>query len=482
MARVKTILQYQWIAYWRKLLRGKNSSKHKIGLLIILFYLAGFRFFQLLQQVGVELTVGKIARAELLLIGILIGWVFLLLSDYQYAISSANLMRWPISTRSLFGIRLLSLLILPSSWLMVLASLALCWPFSRAANPKIAIVAVLLFIAFSLFFSLTIANLTKLAFGRKIMALLLCLVVIGGIYIFTNREALIGFEPFSFLPTRLIVNAALVPDPLYPVIMLVICLAIMGWLAFLTFPYSVRIQTERFRQRRFTFNLSRLGGRLGGLVEKDLRYFRRLLDPYLGLLLGILLGYYLIYNESPSPEVYTILLIAIFIPNISMVSNSFGLEDQHGLERYFLFPLTGQTILLVKNLAFLIIISVELVLALSLAFWRFGFTVGILGLVEAVSLFFAYLTWGNWMSVRQPFKMQFYHFSAGGSPIDTIAGLVFCSLPGLLSLYLLHESKSIAVWGMMVILVIYFVCYIGSLRISANRLERQQENIRHALS
>jgi hypothetical protein len=168
-------------------------------------------------------------------------------------------------------------------------------------------------------------------------------------------------------------------------------------------------------------------------------------------------------------------LVILFLPWISMTSNCFGLDSPLALDRYSLFPLSGRDILLSKNLAFALLFVILVGAVFPFAFWRFGAAVTALGFIELVLMALAYLSWGNWMSVRDPYKMQFYRFSAGGSPADAIMGMLFGSVPGLIMIY------SGTLWTSVLLFLVYSALYYVSLSRSGRRYEARREEIRESL-
>ena len=224
--------------------------------------------------------------------------------------------------------------------------------------------------------------------------------------------------------------------------------------------------------------LFRLPGAAGGLAAKDVRYFRRLLDPCFGLLASALCCFYLAGSLAPSASAVWISMVILFIPNAPLAFNSFGLDKRSGMDRYGLLPLSGATIMRSKNLAFVIITSVQVCPIIVLASWRLGLSVGAFGLVEAASLAAAYLAWGNWMSITLPTKMQFFRFAPpGGSLPELIAGLVFASVPGVLTLYLLQLRADQAIWVNLLILLLCGILYsLASIR-AGRRFEQQREKV-----
>jgi hypothetical protein len=94
----------------------------------------------------------------------------------------------------------------------------------------------------------------------------------------------------------------------------------------------------------------------------------------------------------------------------------------------------------------------------------------------------AYVSYGNWLSVKQPFKMQFYRFSSGGSPVDALMGLIFGSAPAAFIVVLLTRNGSGALWQIGILFVIYAALFYFSLSRSARALEKNWEQLRRSLS
>ena len=163
---------------------------------------------------------------------------------------------------------------------------------------------------------------------------------------------------------------------------------------------------------------------------------------------------------------------------MSLADNLFGLDSPNGLDRYALFPLSGRDILLSKNLALGLVLIILSGAIFPFALWRFGVGVTAFGIVELLLVGLAYLSWGNWMSVRQPYRMQFYRFSAGGSPADAVIGIFFGSVPGVIMIYLLYREDTGVVWKMCLMTVAYFALYYASLTRSGHRFEERLEAIR----
>lgn len=478
MGRITTILRYQWRAYWRRFTRAGNLTAGNQGILLILSGFILFRYFQLLGTAATDLAAGKTAMLERLLIGIFLVWLFPLVSNAQLSISTRVLRHLPLSVKELFGIKAISLLIPPYAWMIVAGSLAICYPLVHAPSPLGGVSAALLFIVMSWLAGLTIAQLLSIAFWRKLLcAAAIGLLCVGGLYLMSGKDQMGLSRTSSFLPINLVARAAVTKQPWLAIgtlsVLTVIALCASLW----SFRQSLGSTASRRSQKNMTFTSFKFLGKMGGLSAKDLRYFRRLLDPYLGLLAGALCSLYLVTADVPSSDVFWIFIIIIFVPNASVAFNYFGLDNRSGLNRYALLPIKGKEIILSKNLAFVTVISIQVFLMTLLAGWRLGLGVAALGAVQAALLALANMTWGNWMAVNHPFKMQFFRLSSGGSPIDALGGVVFGSLPGIVAIWLFHENKPGVLWIIILMLLLYGALYLCSVIWAGRNFERKQERI-----
>ncbi len=478
MGGITTILRYQWRAYWRHFTRAGNLTAGNQGILLLLSGIILFKYFQLLGTVTADLAAGKIVLLERLLAGILLAWLFPLVSNAHLSISTGVLRHLPLSVKELFGIKALSLFIPPYVWMIVAGSLAICYPLAHAPSPLAGISAALLFIVMSWLVGLILAQLISIAFWRKLLcAAAIGLLCAGGLYVMSGKDQM-GLSHFSsFLPTDLVARAAVAKQSWLAIGALSGLTVIAVCAALWSFQQSLESTTSRRSQKNLNLILFKFPGKLGGLSAKDFRYFRRLLDPYLGLLAGALCSFYLVTADNPSSDAFRVFIIIVFVPNVSVAFNCFGLDNRSGLDRYTLLPVNGKEIMLSKNSAFITIIGVQLLLMILLAGWRLGLGVAALGLVQAALLALAYMTWGNWMAVNHPFKMQFFRLSSGGSPIDALGGVVFGSLPGVVAIWLFRENKPGVVWIIISMLLLYGALYLCSVIWAGRNFERKRERI-----
>lgn len=482
MSNVLLLLRYQWDSYWRRFRHAGSVSAANQGILLLVLVLVVVKYFQLLHAATVGLSRGKTSTLSSLLTGILIAWLFPFVSGAPAGVSSRRLLHLPLSHKELFGIRSLSLLIPPTSWLVVAASLAISYPLAHAPNPAAGIAAGLLFIVMASQIGIAITHLLSISIWRKAIVLFsLALVLASAIYFRNGLGAGDLHAVTRFSPATLVVNAALGKQTWAALGALALLAITALYVAFWSFRRCLEVTTTRSR-RRMIFGSFRLGGRLGGLISKDFRYFRRLLDSYLGLLASALCCFHLVVAEAPSADVVRIFILICFLANSAIAFNLFGLDDRSGLDRYNLLPLTGQATLLSKNLAFLVFVGAQLLPIFLLSAWRLGFGQTAGGVLQAISLAAAYLAWGNWMSVSQPVKLQFFRFSSAGSAlIDVVGGLFFGSLPGVLMIDGLRNTSRLA-WVVVPVTLFFLATYLLSVVRFGKRFERRREAIANALS
>lgn len=483
MDRVRTIINYEWRAYWRRFvragLRGGNQA-----IIFIFSLLIAAKYVQLLTTAATNVSNGNPRLLGSVLSGLFLIWLFPLAGNRRETIASRKWLHLPITLREQFIIRATSLLMAPSAWLVVAGSLAIAYPLAHTRYPLAGIVAGLLFITIAWLTGLTIAHLLHSTFWRRMLWLVLLVgLIVAGTYLIEGGS-LRSIAALPFSPAVLVERAAMRDSWEQRAV----SLAALGTLvviavgaALWSFKRSLIGGSESPSAKRIS--TSRLfPGRLGGLVAKDLRYFRKLLDVYLGVAAAILAGLYLLTADIPSAGVFWSFIVIIFLGNAAVPFNSFGLDNRRGMDRYTLLPVSGKSILLSKNLAYGLVVMVQVLPVLIIAVWRLGPQPSALGLVEAAAIAFAYLTWGNWMSVNHPLKMQFYSFANSSAVlVDAMGGIIFGSLPGIVLIYLWQVSGRGAVWLTALVLLLTVTLYLLSLRRYGGRFEAKREQIAEAL-
>ena len=480
MDRIRAILTFQWRAYWRRFRGSANLRASNAGAIVVIGGLGAVRFFQQLPPAAAQLSRGETARYEALLIVVFLAWMVPVLGESRRSIASRSLLHFPLTPVELFVIRVGSVFCSPVSWIIVALSLALGYPIAATAHAIAGAIGLLVFLLLGLFVNLTITHLLQGALARRLSMVVLLVASVAAGFVWLEKQTQFATSLRSLLPHRLAVAAATSATPFRSVAALTALSALSALIAFWTFTLTLHAQAAR-RSQRSVF-LTQLPGKFGGLLKKDLRYSSRLLDVYLVLPIVILIDMYLALDAAPSAIAFAIVIAVLFFPCVTIAFNCFGLDSALGLDRYTLFPLSGREKLFSKNLAFAVMMLALFATILPLAVWRLGLGVSVLASMEFAATALAYLTCGNWFSVKQPFRMQFYRFASGGSVVDMVIGIMFATAPAAVTVYLFASEDAGAAWKIAGVLVLSAALYLVSLSRAARVLESGSEDIRRALS
>lgn len=490
MDRVRAIIGYEWRAYRRRFARTGSRAGNG-GIILIVSVLIAIKYSQLVLTAAANVANGHSRLLVQLLAAIFLVWLFPLASNGRETLASRKWLHLPLSLKERFIVRTLSLLMPPSAWLVVAGSLAICYPLAQARNPGAGIIAGLLFITIAWLTGLTIAHLLNNTAWRTLFWIAtLALLSLASLYLIRGGTPG-NLSSFQFAPTMLVERAAMGGAagtqtwvaPLVSLATLGLLTVAAGAAALWSFKKSLADAPGGSLKKVSMLSFQVFPGRLGGLVAKEFRYSRRLLDTYLGVAAALLACLYLIIADVPSAGIFWSFIVVVFLCNCALPFNSFGLDNRAGLDRYALLPLSGRAILLSKNLAYLLITGLQILPMLFIAGWRLGILTSALAVLEAAALAGAYLTWGNWMSVNHPLKMQFYRFAnSGAALVDAMGGVFFGSLPGILMIYLWQKQGPAVAGGTALILLFSAALYFISVTRFGGRLERKRERIAEALS
>lgn len=480
MDRITTVLKSQWRAYWRRFRGSANLRASNAGAIVLIGGLGTVRFLQQLPLVAAQLSEGQTTRYETLVMIVFLAWMVPVMGESRRSISAGSLLHFPLTAFELFVIRVGSVFCSPLSWIIVVLSLALGLPLMSSEHPLPGLIGLIVFLLLGLFVSMTIAHLLQGAMARRMALVVLLVVSVAGGLIWLERQTQFAVGLRSLQPHRLAVAAAVSPSPLRAVAALIAITAGFAILAFWRFTLTLHAQKSR-RSQRSGF-ATQLPGKFGGLTKKDLRYSSRLLDIYLVVPIVVLFNMFLPSDPTPSALAFSIVIGVLFFPCMSIAFNCFGLDSALGFDRYTLFPLSGRSTLLSKNVAFAALMVAPFATILPLAFWQLGPKVTFVGLMEFTATLLAYVACGNWFSVKQPYKMRFYRFASGGSLVDTVIGIMFASVPAALTVYLFAIEDAGAIWKIGGVLLLTVGLYLVSLSRAARALETGPEQIRRALS
>jgi hypothetical protein len=386
MDRIRTILQFQWRAYWRRFHGSGNLRSSNLGPMILFGVLAFVRYLQQLPLVAAQMAKGETAKYQTLLLVVFLASAFAVMAETRRSITSRKLLHLPLSTAELFLIRLGSVFCSPMSWIVMAASLTLSYTIVVARHPVAGMIALLLFLVFSLFTGLTITHLLNSSLVRRLLLVVVFAVSVIGALLWLGKRTELLASLRWLSPGYLTAAAAVSQSPLRLLAVLAVITAIAGWLALKTFTLTLQPRQDRRASGFMLFGSLQFPGRFGGLLKKDLRYTTRLLDIYLTLPIVIFFNMYLTSDPVPSVVVLAIIVGFLFLPFAGIAFNCFGLESPSGLDRYILFPLSEKEKLLSKNLSFATLMMGLFLLILPLTIWKLGVWTSVLALLELIRL------------------------------------------------------------------------------------------------
>jgi hypothetical protein len=488
MAGVALILRYQWRAHWRRFIRTRHRAQFYLLMLAVLGWWFFVRLPASLSRAAHELAAGQTTSMDAVLWVLCVLWLFVLVEDASVSLTSHDLLTFPIDVGSLLAVRILSLFCSPVAQLIALGSLISLWPFFSARHTVLGGVAALLLFALALGLAMSVSHLLSVAESRRklLVPAAIISIALGALFF---AQGLQGIEPLrtgvAFTPPHLVTAAAVADTPSATFTPLITLLAISAPVCYLlvwSFRRSLFSQTAKRAEGRAVGSVLWFPGRFGGLMRKEQYYFRKLLDLWLGLLLVLAISLASLFGSPPPPIVRQSIILIVFALNVNAIMNCLGLDETAGLNRYFILPLRGKDVLLVKNLGLTVIVAAQLASLILTAAWRSGPVEAGAEIVEAAVLLLSHLAWGNMVSVGAPFKMQFYHFSSSGGPLTGLVGVTIGSAPGVMVLFLLHSGSPLAALAIAVILLLAIATYLVSLHCAGRSFEHRRHIISDRLS
>jgi hypothetical protein len=487
MARIALILRYQWRAFWRRFIRTRHSAQLYLMVLVVL----GWVFIAILparlSRATQELSAGQTTSMDTVLWTFCVLWLFVPIEHANISLTSRHLRTFPIDVGRLLSVRILSVFCSPVALLVAFGSLISLWPFLFARQTVLGGAAALLLFALALGLAMSASHLLVVAELRRALlaSVAVISVALGAAF---HAQGLQGIEQLRAVvavsPPHLVsaVSVAATPSAaLIPLCTLVVVGAAIGCLLFWSFRRSLSGESSTQAVGRTADSVLWFPGRFGGLVRKEQHEFRRLLDFWPGLLLVLAVSVASLFGPLP-PIVRQAVIVIVFVTNMNVNMNCFGLNTSAELHRYAILPLRGKEVVLIKNLGLTVIVAAQLTLLILIAVWRSGpFEAGAEVLVATV-LLLSHLAWGNLVSVSSPFKMHAYRLAAGGPPATAMAGTTIGSAPAVIVLFLLQSESRWSGAMIVGVLLLSLAAYLVSLHYSGRSFERRRHFIAERLS
>ncbi len=459
------LLKWQWLAYWRRILRGGTSVKGNLLVMGLLAVPALARYGTFLRDVRKQTAEGNTSLLEILLAALLLlclqpGW-----DAAGLAIGTRDMARFPLSAPHRFGLRVLSRFVSPISWAFVAFIAGGIWPVLALRHPLHSAAAYLFLMAAGFAAGLAVSDLSQTAKAALPIRLAwLALAVGAGLWWAWTRT----FPP---LPSHLVILAG--AGQWWAILFAVILAGIAAYCARCALPWMLKHSPRKGRSRP-----ARSARRMS-LLSRELRLQSKLAEVRKNWLISSALGLYLVVADRPEPDALRVMLGVLAFLSIAVAMNSFGFDGVPGLDRFLLMPLKSIRIFLAKNRAFAIAVCGPTLPLAILAAWRFGWREGTADLLEGCALCFAMLAWGNITSVLRPENAG---SSAGGNVIDQFLAIIIIGITTAGAIGALRATPQAAPFYLSTLVVVFAALYAGSLWWSAGYFGRQYERIRQALS
>lgn len=522
---VLSLTPWLWRSHWRNV--GKRGVWRNANMMSV----AGFSLLILPAFVALGLLAiaswreGAVERslmlAEIALTMIMATWLFLPMlvgsvSGRGQGLELTRLMQFPLSPLQLFQVGALASLMQPVYWILLLASLLSVVVAGFSPLPLLGVVAAVLLIAgaaifswaVNLFLSAVLSSrrgreftLGFLAFG----AAPLWLVITGD---FAYEEGVLTFANFdrtfllfdeaagagmlvtlqSWMPAGLVTDASSGAAPLRGLVILTAMLASALWLAVLSLKRQIHHPPETLgssaaRQRSMK-PLFGLPAPLGTATAKELRFLTRTLDALMGYVGGIGAAVWMILRPDHAPWVAALVMPAVVFNEMVIPLNSFGLDGQ-AVDRYRLLPLNDRQVILSKNLAYVLLVLIELGVAVLVAGFVLGPPFALGCLVGTLSVCCLTMAWGNFVSVRSPAAREFFNFESteqAGGILPILYSLVVWLPPFGLGAWLKTYGEWAMLGGELVLLVITALIWWSTLGAAGRQFGAHAESMREKLA
>jgi hypothetical protein len=240
---------------------------------------------------------------------------------------------------------------------------------------------------------------------------------------------------------------------------------------------------RRGGRRRPLHRIRGLPPPLGVTTRKELRYLSRSVDAVLGYGLGALGAVYLLISGTTTPAALVIVPVLIVLGEAAIPLNAFGL-DGRGFDRYRLLPLSAREVLLSKNLAFLLLLLLQLSPLILVGALRFGPLLGAATLFGSLSYALASILIGNVVSSRSPVPREFLGMDAldqSGGLLPVISVMMIWGIPLGLALAAAPAGPTRIAAAQLALLFLLVAVYFVALPRAARRCDANADEMSEAL-
>ncbi len=471
------LLQYKMLAYWRRAfsVRGKYDAGAGFLLLIILGF--AYRYVSILNGAAKSLADGGTENLNLLLAIVFLSWILPVLESQSISAETGKFLHLPLTKTQFAFVNLAAVFLLPTSVISLIISLAAAYAFAFSVNVAGGVAALFIFVLFSAFANIAFINSLK----TKLFRIVIFLSSIIFAFLFFNGKLNFVLES-RFLPVQTLVQNTFLENSSGNIGLLAACFLTTFLLAFFSArqTISATVQSNRKLNSQLLSRI-KLPVKFGELIKKDFIYSWKILDCWLSLLASIFYTILLTAADF-SFESFSVAISIIVMMSGSLAFNVFGLENASGIERLSLFPIKPEDLIRAKNKAFALVVFSQTFFLFPLVFFKFGAILWIVSIFKTVSIILLYTAWGNNLSIKFPFQMQFYQLSFGGSIAAMTYGISAIGLLIIAPEFLTAGRTAIKFLVSILLVIFSWLIYRFSLRRNSQKLSENWSNIALKLS
>jgi len=388
--------------------------------------------------------------------------------------------------RSLLALKLSSLFLPPSVWLVTSVSAFGLSPLLSARHPLLGSLAALFFFALTIGVRVSVSQLLDIArrrrrlrfaaaaFGAAVLAFAVASLQHDGSPL---SASLIAANPATLVTT--IAVATTLSGIIVPVATLLVGGALVWSLLLWSFTRGLYDEAPEQTAHRAT-SIAWLPGRLGPLIQKEQRSLRTVLDLWVGLL-PVLAAVALALSTSLSSTVRQTIFVIVCALNANVTLNCLGLDRPAGLTRYLILPIRGKDLFLAKNVGVTVLVTLPLTVLVAIGAWQSGITQLGADIVVVVVLLLAHFAWGNVVSVFEPRRAEPYRFAPSGDLLTLLMSVLIGSAPAVTVIVVLRSDSRATAAAIAAIVLLNVLAYYSSLRFAGSSFERRIEFVSRRL-
>jgi hypothetical protein len=164
--------------------------------------------------------------------------------------------------------------------------------------------------------------------------------------------------------------------------------------------------------------------------------------------------------------------------------NNFGLDGK-AVDRYRLLPLSSRQVILSKNLAYVLLVLIELAAPVLVALFRVGVPYTLACLCGCLAVCCLTMAWGNFVSIRSPAPREFFNFDSSeqaGGMLPILYSLAIWAVPGGLGIGLMSIGPWAFLGGEILLLGTAAGVWAATLGPAGRQFETQAESMREKLA